>query len=185
MASVFQSCHVKTKPDRAQVIDKLKSSAKLATVEYVVTKVISSEKKHWLFKDTHFFAETEANIKAGIDLDKLRENDVQINGTRISILLPAIEMINFSYPAEGFHVVDDYTDQNKRLQWNNFTLNDKDKLFRDAETSIMENIDKLGITKSAETNTRKLLTRILRSLGYTEVYISFRKTGKPENKMKT
>ena len=62
MLLISTSCS--RKPDRAQVISKLKNSAKLATVEYIVTKVISAKDKNWFAKDAYFFAETEATIKA-------------------------------------------------------------------------------------------------------------------------
>jgi hypothetical protein len=165
-------------PDRALVISKLKNSAKLATVEYVVTKVITTRDQNWLAKDAYFFAETEATIKAGIDLDKLREEDIKINGTRISILLPPIEIINFSYPAEGFKVIEKYTDQAALFKWNSINVATKDDLYRQGETDIRQSIDDLGIVKTAQKNTRMLLTSILRLSGFNEIYIDFKKSEK-------
>ncbi len=165
-------------PDRALVISKLKNSAKLATVEYVVTKVITTRDQNWLAKDAYFFAETEATIKAGIDLDKLREEDIKIDGTRISILLPPIEIINFSYPAEGFKVIEKYTDQAAIFKWNSINVATKDDLYRQGEADIRQSIDDLGIVKTAQKNTRMLLTTILRLSGFDEIYINFKKSEK-------
>ena len=165
-------------PDRALVISKLKNSAKLATVEYVVTKVITTRDQNWLAKDAYFFAETEATIKAGIDLDKLTEDDIKIDGTRISILLPPIEIINFSYPAEGFKVIEKYSDQQAIFKWNTISVATKDDLYRQGEADIRSSLDDLGIVKTAQKNTRLLLTKILRLSGFDEIYISFKKTEK-------
>ena len=173
MAFVVSACQDKGS-HRAEVVSKLKSSAKLATVEYVVTKVISATEKHRLFKDTYFFAETEATIKAGIDLDKLREEDIVVDGKKINLTLPPIEIINFSYPAAGFQIVDKYTDESSRKRWNSINLKTRDELYRKGEEDIRRNIGNLGITKTAEKNTIMFLTPILRASGYDEIYIQFR-----------
>ena len=172
MLLISTSCS--RKPDRAQVISKLKNSAKLATVEYIVTKVISAKDKNWFAKDAYFFAETEATIKAGIDLEKLKEEDVKITGHRISISLPAVEIINFSYPAEGFRVIEKYSDDAAIFKWNSIDVKDKDELYRQGEEYIRENFNNLGIKESAQTNTRALLKKILTLSGFEEIYIEFK-----------
>ena len=165
-------------PDRALVISKLKNSAKLATVEYVVTKVITTRDQNWLAKDAYFFAETEATIKAGIDLDKLKEEDIKIEGMRISVNLPPIEIINFSYPAEGFRVIEKYSDQSAVFKWNTISVATKDDLYRQGEADIRSSLSDLGIVKTAQKNTRLLLTKILRLSGFDEIYITFKKSEK-------
>lgn len=159
--------------DRAQIANKIRNASRLATVEYVVTKVISAQKKHLLSRDSYFFAETEATIKAGIDLNKLRPEDIQIAGNRIEVELPPIELINFSYPAEGFRIVEDYTYTDFWLRWKNFSVEEKDKLYRMGEQDIRDNISKLGITESAQENTRRLLTQVLQNAGFEEIYLYF------------
>jgi hypothetical protein len=165
------SCN--NKPDRALVISKLKNSAKLATVEYIVTKVISTKDRNWFAKDAYFFAETQAVIKAGIDLEKLKEEDVKIDGRKISIKLPPVEIVNFSYPAEGFKVIEKYSDESAIFKWNSIDVSEKDDLYRQGEADIRSNINDLGIIKSAQTNTGILLKRILTISGFDEIYIEF------------
>jgi hypothetical protein len=172
--AMLSSSSCSREPDRALVISKLKNSAKLATVEYIVTKVISAKDKNWFAKDAYFFAETEATIKAGIDLEKLKEDDVKITGKRISITLPPVEIINFSYPAEGFKVIEKYSDQESIFKWNSIDVKEKDNLYRQGEADIRENIDDLGIIKTAQTNTRTLITKILAFSGFEEIYIEFK-----------
>jgi len=172
---LFISCGDKG-PNRAKVVSKLKGSAKLATVEYIVTKVISAENKVLLGKNTYFFAETEAHIKAGIDLDKLTEDDIKIVGTKITIKLPAIEIINFSYPADAFKVVDSYTYSAPLFWWRNFDIEKRDELYRQGETDIRDNIKYLGIVESARKNTIMFLKPVLESSGFEEIYISFHET---------
>jgi hypothetical protein len=164
----------KDEPDRGMVISKLKNTSKLATVEYIVTKVISAKDKNWFARDAYFFAETEASIKAGIDLEKIREEDVKIDGKKISIKLPPVEVINFSYPAEGFRVIERYTDESSIFKWNSIDIETKDDLYRQGEADIRASIKDLGIIKSAQENTKLLLNKILTLSGFEEIYIEFR-----------
>jgi len=167
------SCN-RSEPDRAMVISKLKNSAKLSTVEYIVTKVISSKDNNWFAKDAYFFAETEATIKAGIDLDKLKDDDIKIDGVKISLLLPPVEILNFSYPSEGFKVIEKYSDEAAIFKWNSIDVATKDDLYRQGESDIRQNIDDLGIVNTAQKNTRLLLTKILSLSGFDEIYIDFK-----------
>jgi hypothetical protein len=166
---------------RSQVVSKLKNAAKLATVEYVVTKVISAKKEHWFLRDAHFFAETEAFIKAGIDFDKIREKDIVIQNKKISITLPPVEIISINYPANGFKVVEKYTDKNSLLGWNRIKLEERDELFRKAQQDIQKNVEFMGIVKTAEKNTILFLTKLLKVSGYEEIYIEFRKGDNTKN----
>lgn len=170
---LYYSCS-DNKTDRAYVVNKLQSSSKLATVEYVVSKVVNYKKERKIFTDTYFFVETEARIKAGIDLSKLKEEDIVIEEDKINIILPDIEIINFDYPPENFKKIEQYNQEPSFMNWGKLSAKDKDELFRQAEIDIKENIKDLGITKTAQENTRKLLTKILKSLGYKEIYIQFR-----------
>jgi hypothetical protein len=174
MIGVIASSSCKNEPDRSLVISKLKNTAKLSTVEYIVTKVVSARIDKRFSADDYFFAETEATIKAGIDLEKLREEDVEIDGKKISLKLPPIEILNFSYPSEGFKVIEAYTDDNSLFKWNSLSVETKDDLYRQAEADIRESLNDLGITKTAEHNTKLLLNKILVLSGYEEIYIDFR-----------
>ncbi len=171
---LFSSCNLE--PDRATVIAKLRNSSKLATVEYVVSKIISAKDEHWFEQDAYFFAETQASIKVGIDLEKLSDQDIMIDKKRISITLPAVEVINFSYPAENFKVIKQYSENDAMLKWHAISVAQKDELYRQGEIDIRENIKNLGIMKTAQANAKMLITKMLQLSGFEEVYIQF-KTG--------
>lgn len=172
----LSSCSLfdKNKSKRSEVVTKLKSSAKLASVEYVITKVVKAEKVRPILKNSYFFAHTEAYIKAGIDLDKLKEDDVEVEGNRVKLHLPPIEIINFSYPVDSFRLVDKYTTK-PGIFAGAFTLEERDELYKQGETSIRENIKELNIVETAEKNTRNLIQKLLEASGF-EVYVTFRKS---------
>jgi hypothetical protein len=175
LSLILFSLSCNREPDRAMVISKLKNTSKLATVEYIVTKVISAKDKNWFARDAYFFAETEATIKAGIDLGKLKAEDVKIDGNKISIKLPPVEIINFSYPAEGFKVIEKYTDESAIFKWNSIDVDTKDDLYRQGEVDIRSSLKDIGIIKSAQDNTKLLLNKILTLSGFEEIYIEFNK----------
>ena len=166
-------------PKKAETISKLRNAAKLSTVEYVLSKIVLAKVKNTIAKDAQFFCISQARITAGIDFDKLREENVKIEGSKININLPPIEIINFSYPADSFQIVEKYNTDPAWYALNKINLETKDDLFRQAEISIRESIKDLGIVKSAQKNTVKLLTTLLRAAGYDEIYISFQEQSDP------
>lgn len=165
-------------------LSKIKQVSKLATVEFVVAKTVYGQKEKKLpfipirLNRASFMAFTEARIKAGIDLDKLLPKDVKVEGDKISILLPPIEILNFSYPSESFVEDKLYTNQRKFL--NHISVLDQEDLFRQADLSIRNQIADLGIEKAAQKNARFLLKELLTLQNFTEISIEF----KPSKKLK-
>lgn len=160
------------KADRGIIVSQVKDISELATVEYTVSKVILSAKKGTLSIGTAtFMAESEATITAGIDMNKLSAEDIIIHEKQITLKLPAIEIINFSYPAEKFKPIDRYIENSF---WTKITVEDKEELYRQAQSAIMNQIQLIGIKETAEKNTRKLLVPILERSGFEEIYIHFK-----------
>lgn len=173
----MSSCNKKS--DRPLVISKIRKVSELATVEVILTKVIMAEKKSNSFllkfftKDAVFLANTEARIKAGIDFRKMRGDAVSIENddTKITIKLPPVEILNFSYPAESFQVDEVISDI--KPVFNRLKIDELDDLYRQGELDIRRNFKYFGVRKTVEEKTRLLLTKLLKQLGFTEVNIEF------------
>lgn len=162
---------------RALVVGKIQAASKLATTEFTVDKIVHGSKTKrfmWTIKlnEARFLAYSQAVIKTGIDLNKLTYEDIKIEGQRIELSLPPVEVINFSYPPDRFKLDTELTDPRKFL--NKISLEDQEKFFRDAETDIRNNLEYMGIVETTQQHTRTLLTGLLRSLDYTEIYITFK-----------
>ena len=173
IAVQFVSCH---KPDGGLVVSKIQKASKLATAEFTLNKaVVATKGKTFLWvielNEAIFVAKTQAIIKAGIDLEKLKKNDVEIDGTKIRIALPNVEILNFSYPIEKV-VIDESITENAFM--NKFSIKDYDNILEDAELQIRALIPFLGIEDATKQKTRVLLETLLRSLGYTEIYLEFK-----------
>lgn len=165
---------------RALVVGKIQSASKLATTEFTVDKIVhgtKTKKLAWVVKlnEARFLAYSQAKIKAGVDLNKLKAEDIKIKGKSIDIELPPVEVINFSYPPDNFRVDDEISDYNKLL--NKISLEDQEEFFQDAEMDIRNNLEYMGIVETTQQHTRTMLKGLLESLGYQEIYISFKSDG--------
>ena len=163
---------------RALVVGKIQEASKLSTTEFRVDKLVFGIKNKrilWVIKlnQAQFLAQSQAIIKAGIDLEKIKEEDIQIQGKKIHLNLPHVEVINFSYPAEKFKKIEILTSDAFSTKIN---LEDQEKFFQDAELDIRGSLQYMDIVETTEKKTRRLMDAMLRNLGYTEIYIEF-KTG--------
>ena len=162
--------------DRAMIVGKIQQASDLVTSEVVIDKVVFGKKTRKVFfvpiNEASFLAYSQARVKTGIDLNSLSAEDIQIDGTTITLRLPPIDVINFSYPPESF-IEDSLISQPNRFL-NNIRLEDQEEFFRQAELDIRESLPFMGLVKSGQDHTRKLMHSLLKSLGFTEIYVTFK-----------
>lgn len=172
--ALFTSCK---EDKRGLVVGKIQKASDLASTEFTINKLVhgsKSKKIAWVFKlnEARFLAYSQAKIKTGIDLGRLTKEDIEISGDIISITLPPIKVINFSYPPESFYLDSLISDPNQFL--NKISVEEQEHFFREAELDIRNNLKYLGIVETTQQNTRVLLSRLLSSLGYNEIHINFK-----------
>ena len=164
------------KDKRYLVVSKIRQAAKLATTETTIDKIVFGTSDRKLLGIIHintaqFAAYSKAIIKSGIDLNNLKPEDVRIDGKRIEIRLPHVEVINFSYPFKHFKIDESIT-EDKFL--NTIDIFDQENFYRLAELDIRNNLKYTGIIKATEVKTRLLMEGLLKNLGYEEIYITFK-----------
>jgi hypothetical protein len=170
---VLLSCRDK----RYFTVSKIKDAAKLATTETVIEKIVIGNKKKMILRiftldQARIVCYSEATVKAGIDLKKLTREDVKIDGKQIELVLPPVEVINFSYPFTRFRIDSTLLDNGLFAR---ISISDMEEFYRQAEMDIRTQLPHMGIIESTETKTRQMMESLLRSLGYSEIYITFRK----------
>lgn len=175
--AVLSSCK---QDNRALVVGKIHKASKLATTEFTVDKIVHGSKSKsllWFIKlnEAKFIAYSKAKIKTGIDLQKLSKDDIIIENNSITLQLPAVEVINFSYPPESFDI-DPRISDDKFL--NSISIYDQEEFFRKAEVDIRNNLKYMGIVETTQQKTRAMLNALLSSLGYDEIYIVFKEGDK-------
>ena len=164
------------KDERGLVVGKIQRASDLATTEFTVDKIVhgtKTKKVAWFIKlsEARFLAYSQARIKAGIDLSDIRESDISIERKKITLRLPPVKVINFSYPPASFQEDTLISDPSAFL--NTISIADQEAFFRQAELDIRSNLEYMGIVETTQGHTRTLLTQLLRSLGYEEIYITF------------
>lgn len=174
---IFTSCNKKRQDDRYLVVSKVKSAAKLATTETIIDKVVlgTQEKKILGFikvNKAHFAATTSATILSGVNLDLLAPEDIAIEGKRIEINLPHVEVLDFNYPFSSYKIDSTVT---RDAFLNKIDVLDHERFYLLAELDIRNNLQYTGIKESTQANTRVLLEGLLKNLGYEEIYITFKK----------
>jgi len=158
------------------VIGKIQKASKLSTTEFTVDKLVFGVKNKRIFwavklNEAQFLAKSQAIIKAGINLEKIKEEDITIKNNKINLMLPAVEIINFSYPAERFTKVDILTSDAFTTKIN---LEDQEHFFRLAELDIRNSLQYMDIVETTQKKTRAMLRAMLQNLGYNEIYIDFK-----------
>lgn len=164
--------------NRTFVISKIRSVSKLATTETIIDKtVVGSKTKSIIglirFKDANFVAYTEATVKTGIDLSKLKADDIEIEGKEITLELPAVEVLDFQYPFQKFVVDTSILDDS----WmNRFDILDYEAFYRQAELDIRTQLQYTGVVEATQNKTRMMMEGLLKNLGYEAIFISFKET---------
>ena len=169
---MVQSC----KDKRYFTVSKIKDAAKLATTETIIDKIVIGKKEKKLvyvikLGEARFVCFTQVRVKTGIDLKKISQEDVKINGKQISLVLPPVEVITFSYPFESFHIDSTLL---KNSLFARIDINDMEELYRKAEIDIRTQLPLMGIKEATQKRTRHLLESLLRSLDYEEISIAFK-----------
>lgn len=174
MVSLFCSSCFLVPDRRSAIVGKVLNAAELATVEVTLTKYVTARKERKMMffiplSDATFIAKTEASVKAGIDFNEISEDDIKITDTSVSLMLPAVKVLNFSYPAEKFEVI---TQTNYLIE--NISIDEIDDFYRQAELEIRKNLNYLDIENECQIKTRALMKQLLRNFGYEEIYIQFK-----------
>jgi hypothetical protein len=168
------NCKSKKESSKMEQVLGLQKMSDLATAEYVVTKIIkASDNKTWYkVGDRKILMSCKASLVAGIDLSKLTENDITIDGENINITLPHARLLYINIKPEDIKTV--Y--QEISLFRTNFSTQEKDQLAAQAEMQIKRSVDSLGIFVTAETNAALFINNFLQKEGFKNININFSST---------
>lgn len=147
----------------------LQKMSDLATAEYVVTKIIKANDNKTWYKagDRKILMSCKASLVAGIDLSKISEKDISIDGDNIALTIPHAKLIYIDIKPEDVKTV--YEDVS--MFRTNFSSQEKDALASQAEKQIKESADSLGIFVTAETNASIFINNFLKKEGFQNINI--------------
>lgn len=160
-------------PPPVVTIQGIKSQAKLSTVEHNTVTEIYNENvpDGWLDgllgTKERLLMLVYGDVQAGFDLEKLSEDDLWTDGSRVRLVLPAPEILSTSIDFKRTHIV--YYENNIVLDDNNPNL--QGEALAQAQEAIKQAALEAGILEQANTYGRLYFENFLYSLGFTEVEV--------------
>lgn len=161
----------KTRKQEINEVLALREMSELATVEYVVTKIIRATDDQTWYKigERKILMSCEATVKAGIDFSRISEEDVEIDGRQISLKLPRAHLISMNIRPEDVHIEYEETG----LFRDQFSVAERDALLAQGEKQIRTSVDSLGVISTAEANASLFISNFLKTLGYERISIRY------------
>jgi hypothetical protein len=149
--------------DSPVLLREVQELSELVTVKYVMSHVMTKEKVTWLGTDQILLV-AQGVVKAGIDLRRMKEEDLRVVGKSVSIRLPRAEVTD-NYLVEKYTYV--YDRRTGLLVKPERTLEGEAR--REALSQMLIAAHQSGIHKEAETRARELVARLFRQLGFEKV----------------
>lgn len=147
----------------ATVLQQVQTLSQLVTVKYVMEKVVVLEDVKW-FGESRVLLVAHGVVKAGVDFDQMKPEDLRVSGKKISVRLPPP------------HITDAYLDdkQTRVIERSTGLLRVFDK---DLEQSARQNaVDDIrrsariaGILQDAEERAQAQVKSLFRQMGFEEI----------------
>lgn len=149
--------------DTSSLVQQIQTLSQLVTVKYVVEKVVVLEDPG-LFSVSRVLLLAHGVVKAGIDFNELKPEDVRIRGTKIIVRLPQERVTDVYLDEKSTEVIERSTGFlrpfNKDLEQN---------ARRQAVDDIRRTARNSGILKDARERAQVQIGNLLGHLGYLEI----------------
>jgi hypothetical protein len=154
-------------PDPVTIINEVQSLARLETIRYTVEKVVTAEVNQGvlgpLFGDRLLFV-AHGYVIAGIDMSKIKPEDLWLTGELLNVRLPATEILVATLDNDKSYIYDRETGLFTR---GDPTLETQVRLV--AEQEILKAATQEGILSQAATNAQTYLRWFFESVGYKSI----------------
>lgn len=170
-------CSEQSQPDFHELesnFQVIKDMGELSTVEYSVGKILKIDDKGEWYKlgDRKILISVKATVKAGVDLSSLKESDIKVDGTKISIHLPEAKLFSFFIPSDQVQTV--VNDVNGLRH--EFSQKDKINIITLGEKEIRREVEHTSILKDAENNAIAWFKSYYENMGFDEVEVTVKRT---------
>jgi hypothetical protein len=169
IATMITSCAEETKtPPKADVYE-VKNIGLLSTSEYTIGKIIKlTDPPEWYkIGDRKILISCKAKIKAGVDLKKIEEGDIYVNGNTITIELPPAEITSFTMDPKLTHTEMESVSGFRQ----GFTQQEKNDYMRQGEAAIRRDMKDTKILEDARVNAVIFLTDFYKQMGFEKVIV--------------
>lgn len=151
------------------VVEGIQELDRLATVRWtesvVVTRESGGTRLEQVLTGERVLLVATGEVEAGVDLAEMDEDDVRVDGDRVTVDLPEPQILSSSLDEERTRVYD----RDRGL----LNLGADDVLVqearRDAEAEVVSTAEKNGILETAERNAEESIRAFVTTLGFEEV----------------
>jgi len=153
----------------AEIIHQLQEMSDMATVEYVISKVVKvNDVPGWYkYGERKLLISCKARIKAGINMARIDEDDIAVSGQSITLYIPQARLISLNMDPES--IKEEYSKTG--FFRSNFTNEDRYNFLQQAEKEIKENIAEMGILARADAHAVSFFESWLRLMGFEQVQV--------------
>lgn len=150
-------------------IYRIRAIGTLSTTEYTLGKILkwNDEGEWYKFGDRKILLSCKATVKAGVNLNSIKEGDIEVEGNKITIQLPPPEIVSFEMNPDLIRT--EMTDVNGFRS--DFSQVDKSKVLQKGEESIRKDLQKLHILDEAEQNAKIFIIDFYKNLGFEQVIV--------------
>lgn len=154
---------------RETEIYEIRSIGTLSTTEYTLGKIIhwNDEGAWYTYGDRKILLSCKATVKAGVNLNAIKESDIRVDGKKITIQLPPPEIVSFEMDPDLVRT--EMIDVNGFRS--DFSQVDKSKVLQKGEESIRKDLQKLNILDEAEQNAKIFIVDFYKNLGFEQVIV--------------
>jgi len=150
-------------------IYQIRAIGTLSTTEYTLGKIIhwNDEGEWYMYGDRKILLSCKATVKAGVNLNAIKESDIEVKGNKIIVQLPPPEIVSFEMDPDLVRT--EMTDVNGFRS--DFSQLDKSKVLKKGEESIRKDLHKLNILDEAEQNAKIFIVDFYKNLGFEQVIV--------------
>lgn len=166
MLTICTACHRPPQDIKSRI-----KKAELGTVQYTVRQIIRNSDETWkFFGDKKVLFSVKATVKAGIDLEKIEDDNIVVDDSRITLVLPHAEVQAINIQPNDIKEV--YSKVSAlRSQ---YTQQQRDEILRAGEYSIKADRNlRASIIAEAESNAKEFFELLLKSNGFNDITILF------------
>lgn len=157
-------------------VHRIKDIGLLSTTEYTIGKIVKLDDTEYSWTkwgSRKILIKTRAKVKAGIDLSKLKKDNIVVKGNSIEITIPPAEITTFSMDPKYT-----YTEMESISGLRDgFTQEEKNTFLKQGEEAIRKDLTSTGILQDAEKNAEAFLKDFFKQQGYDKVIVKRTKNG--------
>ena len=168
--TLLRGGHTSINVDQPTVVRQVQQLQRLETVKYTMDKIISGEHDNpylpkFLVGDRLLLV-VHGEVIAGVDLSRLKPNDVTIHGRDISIHLPSAQIFTTRIDNQRTKV---YSRDTGLFSSPDIDL--ETEVRQEGERQLEQAAVQDGILRSADQNARNTITSMLKGFGFNQVEV--------------